>query len=335
MKLKFWAGIAVSLGLLIYLFSRIDLAKLWDAVRSVNPWYLALIVAANISFFAVRAMRWRYLMDPVKRAVPFGSLFSATMIGFMANNLLPARLGEFVRAYALGRREDVPKSSVFASIVVERLFDGLAVLLLLIVTLVFLPPRIAGGDAAVRVREAGMVSLALYVAAMGCLGFFLYRPHLLTRLVRGAVRPLSAGLAEKAAYMADSFMTGLGVVKKPGLLLLIVLYSAVHWGLMWIPTWLMFKAFGLDYGVYAAVFILVIMSFSVAVPSTPGYVGTFHAAATGGMVLLGMDPGAALGFAIVSHAISFIPVTLIGLYCLSRENLSLKAIRKTEAGQQA
>lgn len=335
MRLKFWLGMAVSLGLLVFLFSRIDIARLWDTIKSVDPYYLAAAIVTSMSFFPVRAIRWRYLMDPVKPGLSVGSLLSATMIGFMANNVLPARLGEFVRAYALGRREGIPSGSVFATIVVERLFDGMSILLLMIYVLAFMPEGVAGGEVAAAMRKAGMVSLAAYVAAICVLWYFQGRPETLKGLVRKAVGVVSENLAGKAAHLAGSFITGLGVVKDGRLLGLIVFWSAVHWGLMWVPVLLLFKAFGLSgYGFYAAMFYLVVTCLSVALPSTPGFVGTYHAAAMGGLVLLGMDADAALGVAILGHAMNFVPVTLIGLFYLYRENLSLVGIKEVEATQK-
>ena len=349
MRLKFWAGIAVSVGLLAFLFfgrvdfhvlgvhvhySGIDFPRLWATIKEVNPWYLAAAALLNLAFYVVRSVRWRYLMDPVKPRIPVGSLFSATMIGFMANNVLPARLGEFVRAYALGKREDVAMGSTFATIVVVRLFDGMSVLLLMIVSLATLPSSIASGPAAATIKKAGTLSLVAYLGVIVFLGYFLYRPHIFSNGVRAVLKPVSEGLAEKAAYMADSFMLGLGVVKQARLLLPILFYNALHWGFLWIPTYLLFRAFGMGYGVYASVFILVVTCFSVGLPSTPGYVGTLHAAVAGGMILLGQDASTALSFAILVHAVGYIPVTLIGLYCLYRENLSFKGISRLEATQQ-
>jgi uncharacterized protein (TIRG00374 family) len=330
MKIKVWLGVLVSLALLVYLFSKIDIGRLWSVIKTVDPYYLAAVSALSLFFFWIRALRWRYLMEPVKKAIPVGKLFSATMIGFMANNILPARLGEFVRAYVLGHSQDVSKSSVFATIVVERLFDSMSVLLLLIYTVAFLPPNIATGAAAANIRRAGEVSLVLYVAAIALLVYFLYHPRTLVTWVRTLIRPISPGMSEKAAYMAESFMAGLSVVKSPRLLALILFYTALHWGGLWTPIYLLFKAFGLHYGVYESIFMLVVMCLSVAVPSTPGYIGTFHAAATGGLMLLGMKAEPALGFAILAHAMNYVPVTLLGFYFLYKENLSLKGLKKVE-----
>ncbi|HEY3346162.1 MAG TPA: lysylphosphatidylglycerol synthase transmembrane domain-containing protein, partial [Nitrospirota bacterium] len=263
-KVKFWAGMAVSLGLMVFLFSRIDFHKLWQVMRGVDPFWLALATALNIGFFVIRAARWRFFMEPVKRDVGMWPLFSATMIGFMANNVLPARLGEFVRAYALGRREKVPTSSVFATVVVERLFDGLSVILLLIIVLSNIPQTPAFAGMAGTMRVAGEVSLAAYLLIMLALFFFIYRPEALPKAAGRAAGLFSHNLADKASALARKFITGLAVIRRPRLLAPIIIYSALHWGLLFIPILLIFKAFGLHYGVYEAIFFIVAMSFAVA-----------------------------------------------------------------------
>jgi uncharacterized membrane protein YbhN (UPF0104 family) len=152
-----------------------------------------------------------------------------------------------------------------------------------------MPEDIAGGSMAGTFRNTGIVSLWLYAGAIAVIGFFVYKPHVVTKTVSLVLSPISTGFADKAAELAGKFSTGLGVVRDPKLLALILFYSALHWAPMYLPIWLLFKSFGLGFGTYAAVFFLVVSAFSVAVPSTPGFVGTFEAAGAGAMMLLGMD----------------------------------------------
>lgn len=331
MKFKFWLGTIISIGLLVFLFSKVDFRTLWAVMRAADPLYVTAAIVTNIFFFGVRAVRWRYLLAPVKKNVPVGALFSATMIGFMANNVLPARLGEVVRAHALGRRGNLSTSSVFASIVVERLFDSMSVLLLLVYVLAFLPPQVAGGEAAAAIRKAGIISLGAYFVLVAVIVALVMAPERFTRMVRAACGIFSYGLAEKAGAMAGKFAHGLSVVKDPRLLLLILFYSALHWAPLFVPIWLLFKAFGYGYGVYVSIFFLVATCFSVALPSTPGFVGTFEAAGAGAMMLLGMGKEQALGFTLLAHMVNFIPVTLIGFIYLWKENLSLGGLKEAEA----
>ena len=137
-RYKFWLGILIS-GLFFFLFIKgIDLGSVWKATRESNYFYVFLAIVINVITFLIRAKRWEYLLDPIKR-VKFHSLFSAVCIGFMGNSLLPARAGEFIRAYVIGKREEISKTGSFATIVTERLFDGLTLLIMLIIVVSIFP----------------------------------------------------------------------------------------------------------------------------------------------------------------------------------------------------
>jgi uncharacterized protein (TIRG00374 family) len=333
-RLKFWIGILISAGLLALMFWWIgfDFRRLWDAMRGFEPWHLAAAAVLNLMFLVVRAVRWRYLMDPVKERVKISHLYSATMVGFMANNLLPARLGEIVRAYVIGRREDIPKSSAFATIVVERVFDSLSVFVLLITVLAFMPESISGGHLAATIRRTRTISLVGGVVLFIILGFLIHRQSSLEKIAGSFLRLISPKLADSAVGLLNKFVSGLSVIKKPRLLGPIIFYSAIHWGFLWVPIYIVFKGYGLNLGVYAAAFIFVVIAFAVALPSTPGYIGTFHAAVAAALMVFGVQKEQALALAIVLWAIGYFPVTIIGLYCLSRENLTFSSIKTIEAG---
>ena len=133
-----WVGMGISCALLVYLFSRIEYHQLWISLMSANPAFLLLAGVLLVGTLAIRAWRWRYLLMPLK-PVGFPSLMSATSIGMMANMILPARLGELVRAVVLGQREQMDKSASFATVVVERLLDGFTILFILGVLLLVVP----------------------------------------------------------------------------------------------------------------------------------------------------------------------------------------------------
>jgi len=333
-NLKLIIGAVISVGLLVFLFSRIDLDGLLAAIRKTSPLSVVLAVAVTLTTFYIRAYRWKFLMSPVKRGIRVSSLFSATMIGFMANNVLPARLGEFVRAYAIARKEEIAVTPSFATIVVERLFDGMAVLMLLIATLVFMPADIAGG-ASGTLRTTGLVSFGAYLAVIAVLVVSVRVPELPGRIINAVMSPFSEKMAGRFRGLADGFVEGLSVIKSPPLMLWILVLSAVHWAMAALPIYILFRGMGIDYGVYAVVLVFTFICLGVALPSTPGFVGTFHAAGVLGLVLLGLDEETALSFAIVAHAANFVPVTLIGLYYLWKENMSLTGLRNLEAVEES
>ena len=333
MRLKFWIGIAISAGLLSLMFwwTGFDFRSLWDAAKGVNPWYLLAAVAINLGIYIIRALRWRYLMAPVKERVKLSHLYSATMIGFMANNLLPARLGEIVRAYVIGRREDVPKSSAFATIVVERVFDSLSVFVLLLIVLALMPQSISGGHLAEVIRKTRTISLIGGIFLVVLLAALMSRQESLMNIAGSVLRRVSSRLAEKATGLINKFVHGLSVIKKPRLLVPIILLSAVHWGILWMPVYIIFKGYGLGLGVWASAFTFVVIAFAVALPSTPGFIGTFQAAVAAALVVLGVQKEKAVAISIVMWAIGYVPVVIVGLICLSRENLTLSGLKSAES----
>ncbi len=333
MRLKFWIGIFVSAGLLALMFwwTGFNFRSLWDAAKGVNPWYLLASVVINLGIYIIRALRWRYLMDPVKKRVKLSHLYSATMIGFMANNLLPARLGEIVRAYVIGRRESVPKSSAFATIVVERVFDSISVFVMLLVVLALMPQSLSGGHLAETIRRTRTVSLIGGIVLVAFLAVLMSRRESLMNISGAVLRRVSSKLAEKATGLIDKFVHGLSVIKRPRLLVPIILLSAIHWGILWMPVYIIFKGYGLNLGVWASAFTFVVIAFAVALPSTPGFIGTFQVAVAAALVVLGVQKEEAVAISIVMWAMGYIPVVIVGLVCLSRENLTLSSLKSAES----
>lgn len=324
MKAKFWLGIIISIIFLYLFFRKVDFHGLWDALREVNYLYLIPVLLFNSLGFIIRAERWKYLLNPVKR-IGIMSLFSATIIGFAANNLLPARLGEIVRAYVIGRKENISKSSAFATIVVERFFDGLMVILFIFFLLTFFP--FSEGDTRGRLRGAGIILSLTFIGGILFMVLLKYQTARIIKSIDRFLSPLPERFSEKVLDILRSFSDGLGVIRHGRSIVLIFIYSLIIWILSIIAIYSLLPAFAIKgLPLVASMFILVAVSFGVAIPSAPGYVGTFHFACAAGLILLGVDSNVAKSFALVLWAISVIPITLSGLYLLWRDNLSLKEI---------
>lgn len=330
---KFLAGIGISLFFLFLLFRKIEFAKLAAAFSEMEYRYLwPAILLTFVSYF-FRAVRWRFLLLPLKR-IPLPALFSATIIGYMANNLLPARLGEFVRAYVLADRERLPASSVFATLVLDRLFDGFSVLLILLLTVftLQLPPGME------KVQHGmvmgGYVTLAIYLAAMAFIVVLKARTVRTLHLVGVVLKPFPAKVSEKAIPLLGSFIEGLRLSPRPMDLAALVLSSALVWVTATWPIDLLLRAFGLTLPVSASMFILVFLVFAVMVPASPGYVGTYHFACVTALTAFNIQSEKALSIALVIHGVSFFPVIILGLYYLSKENLSFRKIARSSVPQE-
>lgn len=324
---KLWIGLAISLTLLIFLFRKIDYGQLVTAFRQLDYRLLAPAIVSTMISYWFRAIRWRFLLLPVK-ATRLRNLFPATIIGYMANNLLPARLGEFVRAYALARSEQLTTSGVFASLVIDRLCDGFSVLLILVITLftVRLPPGM--GQVQRSLELGGYAIFGIYTFVMIVL-FALKRWNRATiRIITMLLAPLPERFALKTVSLIDAFMGGLRLSLHPAALGAVALTSLAIWGTAIWPIDLTLRAFGIVLPAAASLFIMIFLVFAVMVPASPGYVGTYHAACVYGLMAFNVGKEQALSVALVIHAIGFFPVILLGLWYLGRANLSLRSIRE-------
>ena len=317
---KLLVGVAVSAVLLWLAFRGVHFAELGQSLADVRPAWLVPVVASILVRFWLTAIRWRVLLRPVK-AIGVHRLFGITLIGFMANNLLPARMGEFVRAYALGKSESLPASLSFATIVLERVFDGFTLLLFLVVGVASLRP-----DRTVIV--SAIVAFCVYLGVLG--GLLWLRGG---RGVGALVARLPARLQQRAAGLLESFTLGLEVLSEPRSLLMVTGLSLVIWLINVAGVWAMFEAYALTLPPQAAFVMLAVVALALVAPSTPGYVGPFQFATVVALSLFGVPKTTALSLSIVYHVANYVPITALGLAYLGAMNLTLGELRA--AGEKA
>jgi len=332
---KLWIGIAISAFFLFLLFRKIDFDKLLLAFRALDYRYIPPALALTFLSYFLRALRWKFLLLPIKRT-RLSNLFPSTLIGYMANNLLPARLGEFVRAYSLGKKEGIGTSAVFASLVVDRLCDGFTVLLVLLIT--FFTIRLPAGMEHLQrgLVTGGYVTFVLYLAVLAFLALLKNRTDWTVRLVAQVITPVSGRFSDQVVTQLRSFISGIRVSKKPVEIAAVLVTSVLIWACAIWPVDLVLRSFGVVLPITASMFIMVFLVFAVMVPASPGYVGTYHFACVTALSAFEIGNEKALSIAIVIHGLSFFPVIAAGLYCLWRDKLSLKKISENnESGAPA
>jgi len=324
---KLWIGIGISLFFLFLLFRKIDFHKLQSAFGEMDCRYLLPAVFFSFVSYFFRAVRWKYLLLPLKKT-RMKNLFPATIIGYMANNLLPARLGEFVRAYVLGVKEGLGTSAVFATLVVDRLFDGFTVLLILLITFftVKLPPGMENVQDGLVV--GGYVTLAIYIAVVLFLITLKKRTLLTINLIARLLKPFPGKVAEKIIPLLGSFIEGVRLSSRPAELFALLFTSILIWIFAIWPVDLLLLSFGINLPITASMFIMVFLVFAVMVPASPGYVGTYHAACVYGLMAFNIQKEKALSIALIIHGVSFFPVILLGFYCLWNDKFSLSDLRR-------
>jgi len=321
---KFLLGIFISVAFLVYAFSQVDYVEVVRAFSGVTYiWTLPMMISVLITM-AIRAGRWRLLLKPV-RSLSVSTLFASVMIGFMANNLLPARIGEIVRAVSLSRKHQLSRSSVFATVIAERVFDSLSLLLIFWLTFIVIdyPGELKNVAFAVFLFTCVIIVFLYLLRAKTDLG---------VRLVCVPIGKFSSGLAGKAEQILRQFASGLTFLTAPGSLLIIFLYSVFLWAFTAVSGYLIFIAFDLYPGIWAAFILLFVTVLAVSLPSSPGYIGTFHAACIIAFNLIGtlglfqeeVSNSVALSYSVVLWSCQFFPVTLVGLYYLKREHFRLR-----------
>lgn len=325
-------GLVVSAGLLWWVLHDVSLAEVWAEIRGADPWLLGASVAVATAGFAVRAARWRVLLLPNAPGVPFRPRFAAVCIGFMANNVLPARLGEFARAFSLSRISSVGMSESFASLVVERVFDGLVVAFFLFMS-ISVPGFVSGGVGAdSTVRDLTAVGAALFGAALVFLWLMVRFPDRTLRLFEATVgRILPPHLTERGVEVLSSFIDGLGALHDPLLFLRALAWSFAVWLWLSASIWLGLLAFDITApGFTGAVFVQSVIAFAVALPSSPGFFGPFEAAAKLALGLYGVASARVIGFATGYHILTFVPVSLMGVWYVRVLGLRWSDVERSE-----
>ena len=327
-------GLAVTVALLAWVLQDVNLREVVAYAREADPGLLLLSVLLATATFPLRTIRWRLILrDAEGRGFPWMPLWHATAIGFMANNLLPARAGEVARAYVAQRQLPVRFTTALGSVGVERVFDALMMLALMAVAIV--APSFPANTVVQGRSLSGLASAAalLFGAILVVALLVVHRPApWLALLGRVTHRFLPARVADRLTHWAEGIVDGLAVLKSPARFAGVVAWSIVVWVVNAAAFAVCFRAFGLDVPLEAALLLQGIIGFGVAVPSTPGFVGVFEAATRVTLAVYAVDPSRAVSYALTYHLTTFIPITLLGLWSLSRLHLRLGELREGHGG---
>ncbi|MFH1701479.1 MAG: lysylphosphatidylglycerol synthase transmembrane domain-containing protein [Candidatus Zixiibacteriota bacterium] len=317
------AGIIISVSLLFYLFYRVDYTELSGALKDANYWWLIPNVILIMVTMVFRGLRWKHMFSPIKN-IPFSRLFSITVIGFMANNVLPFRLGEFVRAYSLSVKEDVSKSASLATIFVERIVFDLLALLIIFSGVLFVSPLILNQQlkfGAVVTIIVGLLGLlfTVYLSRRGK-----RESHILKRLLNIMPKKIRPHVDDAV----KRFASGMEFMRDWRSIFWTTYHTFMIWMIMGISNYFILLAFGLELPLAASFVILVVVSILIMVPASPGFIGVYHYGAVLSLGFYNIDQSTALSCSIVMHAAQYSVVTLVGFYYLRKEHLSLKQIEK-------
>jgi uncharacterized protein (TIRG00374 family) len=329
---RFWLGILVSLVLIVVFFEQTDSAGMVSALASAQYIYLLPALALFFCGVLLRAARWHFLLRAIK-PVSLMRLFNIVVIGYTANDLLPFRIGEVVRAFLMGQQEGLSKTSTLVTIALERVFDGLTMLAFIGLAAFFLPLN----DYLTALLRVGAVLFAVVLFAL-----------VLVATQRSRIDPLvhrlSARLPERYGArllrLFDSFIHGLSVFHNPLDAVIAFLLSVLAWFFEAGMYAVLAAGFGilqgLKLGAVASFFVFVlataVANLFTIVPSTPGYVGVFDAPVKYVLTLFSVDPNLATGYTLVLHAALVLPIVVLGLFLTARTGLSFGQLtRRAEA----
>ena len=324
-------------GLFLWLaFRNTDFGLLRDTLSRANYfWALSMFPVLMLSH-AARALRWRYLLKPVKEVISFRNLFAAMMVGYMMNNVLP-RAGELVRPYAINKTEGISRSTAFGTVFIERLFDIFSFLLVLAV--IPLVSQNSLTQAFPWLESTGFWLTAGALSLLGVFTFLMIRRDLVIRLLGKLTMKLSPKRAGLVEHVTHSFLDGFLFLKQPRHYFAIAVLSLLIWGLYILMMYLPFYAFGLT-GLYSldlgsAVVLQAISSIGYIMP-TPGATGPYHYFTIQTLSkLYHVSDELAGSYAALTHAIGYIGVTLVGMYYFFADRLHMSDVLKAEAGAAA
>lgn len=329
--IKTLVGVALSVLLLAWTLRGASLSDIAREIGHADPVLLAVTIGISLTGMAIRAVRWILLLRPVGHEVPFRSSFASIIIGFAANNVLPARVGEFARALTLARITSVSVAPAFATLVVERIFDAVVLVGLLFASMAAPGFPIVGDVGGVSPRAAAATVAVLMAAVGGALFLMVVTPAPFVRGATRMVRPLPPRAGEVIVRALQSFVAGLAVLRSGRLFALSFGLALLQW---WFTAWsylTALRAFGIeDVPFSGGVFMQSLIALAVAVPSSPGFFGPFEAAAKLGLGLWAVPADKAISFAVGLHLSGFIPVTLMGFYYVARLNLSWSDVRHSD-----
>ncbi len=316
---------ALFLFLAIY---KIDIGDFTGAFRHLNPLYFIPALFVYFVCFFFRALRWRLILSD-GRSMGIWSLYGYLIIGYMANNVLPARLGELVRAYVTGRREKVSRSAAFASVVLERLFDGLTIVFILIM-LMF----IAGIERQWLIYLS-VVSSLIFVGGITFLFMLAFMRESTMKIAAKIFSLFPKKLEDLANHILGRFLTGLGMLHSAKDLLMVIAYSFAVWGCEALVYMIYLKAFNVDVPMHAALLTLVVVNLSMMIPSSPGGIGIFQFACIKALAVFGVSQGLAFAYSSALHATQLIPVIILGLILLPYMGFSFKEISHVDLDESA
>jgi len=333
---QFWLGIAISAVFLYLSLRGLHLGEVWQALKTAR--YLWLLPGIAVYFVGVwvRAWRWHYLLRPLKK-ISTNSMFPIVTIGYMGNNVFPARAGEVLRAAILKDREGVPISASLATVVVERIFDAVVMLGFVFFNLGALANLTHNSGFIGNIQQLAVWGSIIFIGALVVFLLAAMFPLVTERIVVNLInKVIPVRIREKTLGIALKFLTGLESLRSPKDALMVLFTTVIIWLLETGKYWFVMHAFDFQVGFFALMLMNGIVNIATTLPSAPGYIGTFDGPGIAVLAAYGVPVEIAAGYTFVLHAALWFPITMLGAYYYFRQPLRWgKDIQKIEQNQES
>ncbi|MFN2197235.1 MAG: lysylphosphatidylglycerol synthase transmembrane domain-containing protein [Anaerolineales bacterium] len=326
---QFWLGVAISVIFMYIALRGLHLKDVWQVMKAANYWWI--IPGILVYFMAVwaRAWRWHYLVRPIK-SVPTKTMFPIVCIGYMGNNIYPARAGEILRAVILRQKEAVPVSASLATIIVERIFDGVVMLGFIFINLPELANFTAGADVIgdISIQQVAILGTLLFGGALVIFMLVAFFPQTASGVAAVLINKLlPVRYRESVLDVVHKFLSGLEFLRSPRDVLMVLLTSIVIWLLETGKYWFVMFAFPFHVSFFTLMLMNGVVNLATTIPSAPGYIGTFDAPGIAVLTAYGVNRVIAAGYTLVLHVALWVPITAVGAYYLAREGIELTDAR--------
>jgi hypothetical protein len=326
---QFWLGLVISVFFLWLVLKDLDFSAFWVEVRSANYWWLFPGIAVYFLAVWARAWRWHYLLRPLK-AISTRKMFPIVAIGYMGNNIYPARAGEVLRAAVLKRKEGVPISASLATVIVERIFDGVVMLAFVFVNLPELAKLTGSSGFVGNIQQVAVIGTGVFLGALVIFLVAAMFPRLTMRIALWFIRFLPQRFHTRIIGFSNRFLDGLASLRSPLNVLMVFFTSVIIWLLETGKYWFVMHAFDFNVSFFALMLLNGIANLATTIPSAPGYIGTWEAVTKAVLVAFLVEPETALGYAVVLHVALWLPITALGAYYLAREGVQWSDALRTE-----
>ena len=330
-KKLMWFGFGFMALMFFLILRNIDWRDLWSAFLQFHAIWIIPSLTVYLFGYVIRGLRWQILLSPVKKC-HFQSLFPTLVIGFMANNLLPARAGEFVRAHLNGSKENISRSASLATILLERIFDGLTMMIMLWAALSFgnLPIRLESMPSVIQQA----IHLCPYVFGTAFLFIFLLLlfKDLAVKIINFFTNHAPAKLKTPLNKIAHTFFDGLKILKNAKESFLVLATSVAAWTCEFSSYYLLGIGMGIapsPISFWSAALLMAIVNLAILVPNAPGGFGLFEWVGVKLLQTFGISYALGFGYMLIVHFVVWIPINLLGFYFMSRDHLSLGKLEES------